>query len=742
MGKRFFLGAALISAMACGSALAGGKVTEPKAVPAAPKVPSFRLDVMPVFFRAGCNTGGCHGAAIGKDGFHLGLFGYDPAGDYWRITQQIVGRRIDLAAPEQSLLLLKATGAVPHSGGRRFKKDSEYYQTLLRWIQSGAPDDSETVPTVTGISLVPDKVVFTGKLKSKPLQVIAKYSDGSSRVVNNLALYITNNKATADINDMGTVTAGTKGDTFVFARFAKYTTGAEMIVLPADKHFKWPKLNDTSYVDQAVDAKLKYLRVVPSAICTDEQFLRRAYLDIIGVPPTIEEYQKFMASKDRDKRANLVDDLLKRDEFSDLWAAKWAETLKIASDNNSAFGTDRKPAYAYYQWIREQMKKDTPLDQFVKAQVAATGSNIQVPPVNLYTMIPAGNYDPKALALDVAQVFTGIRIQCSQCHNHPFDRWTMDDFYGFVSFFTGVKRKAASEAREFYVWDDPNAAPAKQLLDNHPCPPKFLGGAEPDVKGKDPRNALAEWLTAKDNRMFRENMANRIWAHFFGRGIVDPVDDVRISNPPSNRELLEALGQHLADYNYDFKRLIRDICTSRTYQLSSTPNQSNRDDDAFFSHAKLRRLRADVMLDSLASATGVNTAFGSYPTGFRALQLYEGNRRTGNYFLKTFGISTRDSVNASETRLEPTLAQALHLINGDTIEAKLNRSTVVTDLLAQKKTPDVILDDLYIRALARKPTDAERKRMDSLVASNATDRKAYDDIFWALLNSSEFAFNH
>jgi hypothetical protein len=709
---------------------------------APPKTPSFRLDVMPVFFRAGCNTGGCHGAAIGKDGFHLGLFGYDPAGDYWRITQQIVGRRLDLAVPEQSLLLLKATGAVPHSGGRRFKKDSEYYLTLLRWIQAGAPDDAETVPSVTGISLVPDKFVFTGKLKSKPLQVVAKYSDGTSRVVNDLALYITNNKATADIDDHGVITAGNKGDTFVFARFSKYTTGAEMIVLPQDKHFKWPKIAEISYIDQTVDAKLKYLRIVPSGLCTDEEFLRRAFLDIIGVPPTVDEYQKFMADKSRDKRAELVDALLKRDEFADLWAAKWSEMLKIVSDNNSAFGTDRKPAYAYYQWIREQMKKDTPLDQFVRSQIAATGSNIQDPAVNLYTMIPQGTYDPKAVALDVAQVFTGIRIQCSQCHNHPFDRWTQDDFYGFVSFFTGVKRKEASEAREFYVWDDPNAAPAKHLLDNHPCPPKFLGGAEPDVKGKDPRVALADWLTSKDNTMFRENMANRIWAHFIGRGIVDPVDDVRISNPPSNKELLQALGQHLADYNYDFKKLIRDICTSRTYQLSSTPNASNRDDDAFFSHAKLRRLRADVLLDTISAATGVTTAFGDYPTGFRALQLFEGNRRSGNYFLKTFGISSRDSVSVSETRLEPTLAQTLHLINGDTVEGKINRSTVVSDFLAQKKSPEIILDNLYIRTLARRPTEAERKKLNPIIASAATDRKTYDDIFWALLNSTEFSFNH
>jgi hypothetical protein len=702
---------------------------------------SFRLDVMPVFFRAGCNSGGCHGAAAGKDGFHLSLFGYDPAGDYWRLTQQIVGRRVDLAAPEQSLLLLKATGMVPHTGGRRFKPDSELYQTLLHWIQAGAPDDSENVPQVTGISLVPDKVVFSGKLTKKPLQVIAKYSDGSTRVVNRLALYLTNNKSTADIDEQGVVTTGKRGDTFVLARFAKYTTGAEIIVLPKDR-FRWPKTPANNYIDPLVYAKLQQLRIAPSALSTDEQFMRRVYLDLIGLPPTPDQYRSFLEDRDRDKRAKLVDRLLERDEFADLWATKWAETLKVASDNNSAFGTDRKAAYVYYEWIRDQVRKDTPLDQFVRVQLASTGSNLQDPAVNLFTMLPQGQYDPKAVAQDVAQVFTGIRIQCAQCHNHPFDRWTQDDYYAFVSFFTGVKRKVASEAREFYIYDDPNAPPAKHLLDGRPVPAKFLGGDTPDVKGKDPRIALAGWLTSPDNALFRENLANRIWAHFFGRGIVEPVDDVRISNPPSNRELLEALGRHLADYKFDARRLIRDICTSRTYQLAAATNASNKDDEQQFSHAHLRRLRADVLLDSISQATGVPTTFSETPNGFRAIELYEGGRRANNYFLKTFGLAERQSVNASETRSEPTLAQALHLVNGDTIEGKLARSTVIADLLKKHAPPEAIIDDLYLRAFSRKALPAEKKKLLALVAAHPEDRKSYDDIFWALLNSTEFAFNH
>ena len=701
---------------------------------------SFRLDVMPVFFRAGCNSGGCHGAASGKDGFRLSLFSSDPAGDYYRLTQQIVGRRVDVAVPERSLVLMKAIGKVPHSGGRRFKTDSDFYQTLLKWIEAGAPDDADNVPVVTGISLVPDKYVFSGKETTKNLHVMAKYSDGTSRDVSNLAIFMTNNKTCADVNENGLITAGKRGDTYIFARFARFTMGAEIMVLPADAKFKWPKVPVNNYIDELVNAKLEKLRIIPSGVAPDEQFLRRAYLDVIGLPPTVAEYEKFMKNPNR---AKLVDELMERDEFADLWAAKWSETLKVVGETNtSTTGADRKAASIYYQWIREQIRKNTPLDKFVKTQVASTGSNFDDAPVNLYTMLPSGRYDPKDVAQDIAQLFTGIRIQCSQCHNHPFDRWSMEDYYGFVSFFVGVKRKVASEAREVFIYDDINAPPAKHLLDEHPVPARFLGGDAPDVKGKDPRVALAEWLTSKDNVLFRQNMANRIWQGFFGRGIVEPVDDVRISNPPSNRELIAELGKRLVAYDFDMRKLIRDICASRTYQLTSATTASNRDDETQFSHAPLRRLRADTFLDAISQATSTVTPFGQFPAGFRATQLYEGGRKGNHYFLKTFGLTARGTVNASETRLEPTFAQALHLVNGDTIETKLARSTAITDMLAAKKKPEEIIENLYIRSMSRKPVAAEMKRMLALTEGHERDRQTYDDIFWALINSTEFAFNH
>jgi hypothetical protein len=694
---------------------------------------SFRLDVMPVIFRAGCNSGGCHGAASGKDGFHLSLFGYDPGGDYFRITRQVPGRRIDLAKPEQSLLLLKAVGAVPHSGGRRFKPDSAYYNTLLRWIQAGAPDDSQTVPQVTGLTLSPAHFVFSGRAKQQPLQAIASYSDGSTRVVNNLALYFSNNKNAADIDDHGVVTGGKPGDTWVFARFARFTAGAEIAVLSPEP-FTWRKIPEANYIDRDIDARLKNLHILPSAPAGDEEFVRRAYLDLIGLLPAPAEFEKFMADRDPQKRKALVDALLARPEFPEVWATKWAEWLKVTGGYYN-----RKSAYVYRAWLLAQFQANIPLDRFVRDQVASSGSNMLNPPSNLYAMLPDGRYDPKAVAEAFSQVFTGVRIQCAQCHNHPFDRWTQEDYYGLVSFFSGVKSKKGSEFRESFFYNDSSVPTAAHPLDNHPVPPHFPGGPAPQLKeGEDPRAALADWLTSKDNILFRQNMANRVWAQFFGRGIVEPIDDVRVSNPPGNSELLADMGRHLADYNFDMRRLIRDICASQTYQRSTLSNPTNSSDADQFSHQHLRRLRADTLLDSLSEITEVASEFRERPLGTRAGQLYD---LADSYFLGTFGLCPRTSVNASDTRLEPTLAQSLHLIAGDTIQTKLERSPVIPKMLAEHRQPGEILDELFIRAYSRKPSAKEKDKLLTLIGGHS-DKQTYDDIFWALLNSSEFEFNH
>lgn len=703
---------------------------------------SFRRDVMPVFFRANCNSGGCHGAAAGKDGFRLSLFGYDAEGDHFRLTQQMVGRRIDHAAPERSLLLLKATQEVPHTGGKLFAKDSPLYQTLLTWIREGARDDGESVPVVTGIAVEPPVLRFEGPERTGKLRVKATYSDGSKRDVTALCLFLTNNKTVADIAEDGTVHAGVRGATHVFARFNKFTEGLEVVALPQQDTFSWPAhAQPRGPLDEPVFDRLRALRIEPSEPCSDAEFLRRVSLDLIGLPPSAEECRAFFADPRSEKRERLVDALLQRPEYADVWASEWAGWLKLYGDTNSGAGTDHKAAFAYFQWIVEQFCNNVPLDAFVRSQVASKGSTFLQPETNLYTMLPNPDPTPKAVAQDIAQLFTGIRIQCAECHNHPFDRWTMDDYYGFVSFFTGLRRKVASEPRESFVYSDLNAKPALHLLDERPVAAKFLGGAAPEMVGRDPRSVLADWLVSAENPFFAQNMANRIWAHFFGRGVLDPVDDFRVTNPPSNAPLLSALAARLIAHRFDQKKLIREIVLSRTYQASARTHASNRGDDRYFSHALLRRLPAVTALDAMSAATGVETRFKGLPAHHRAAQVYEGGRRRQDYFLTVFGQSERKTVCAADDSREPDFAQALHLMNGDTLLRKMAASPLLERLMRSKRSPREIMSEMYLQTLGREPSPQEFERFTETCGSSP-ERKDYEHLWWALFNSTEFLFQH
>lgn len=679
---------------------------------------SFRLDVMPVFMKHGCNNGSCHGAARGKDGFHLSLFGYDPAGDYFRLTRQIVGRRIDVAVPEKSLMLEKCLGEVSHTGGQLFTTDSDDYQTLLRWIQAGAPNDTGDTPEPRGIEVLPTKIVFNGGKDTQRTVVLASYSDGSVRDVTRLALFMTNNDAVAQIDKSGVVTGGGRGGAYVFARFNKFTVGSEVIVLPTDDNFKWQTTPEQNYIDTLSFDKLRKLHMNPSELCSDEAFLRRAYLDLIGLPPTRDEYDRFVAEKSADKRAKLVDELLARSEFVDVWSMKWGEMLRIrAANNQPQYGRDAKAMWSYSQWVHDQMAINRPLDEFVSELVVGAGSNFKSPPANLYTSTE--RLTPLKTAEDLAQVFLGTRIQCAQCHNHPFDRWTQDDYYSFASFFAGVNMKRGVEGREVVVYNNNNANTVDHPLDGRKMKPKFLGGDSPSVDGDDPRKALAGWLTSKDNPAFSQTMANVIWSHFFGRGIVEPVDDVRISNPPSNRELLDELGRKLAGYGFDKKKLIRDICNSRTYQLSAAINTTNELDEAYFSHSYVRRLRAEVLLDTISQVTGTEDRFPQSAPGTRATQLHSGSIST--YFLTTFGRAPRETACSCEVNREANLSQALHLVNGDTITQKVGQSKLLAQLISEKRPPSDIITELYLRALCRKPTANELQELVAIVNEDIKD---------------------
>ena len=704
---------------------------------------------MPVFFRAGCDSGACHGAARGKDGFMLSLFGYDPKGDYYRLTQEIVGRRINVAAPEESLLLLKATGKVAHTGGERFTKDSAYYKTLLRWIEAGAPDDDKAVPLPVEITLSPEHLLFDGAKGTRQTKVMARYSDGTLRDVTDLALFNTNNSSTATIDKNGLVSATGRGDTFVFARFNRFTIGSEVIVLPEAKGYKWTNPPAQNALDKVVYDRLQKLQLLPSDLCDDETFLRRATIDLTGTLPSVEEYRAFMADTNPNKRTVLVDKLIKSDGFTDLWTGLWAELLRVKGGGYAPSQTDTKAAEAYYDWIHERIAKNTPLNEFIADQITATGSNLTNGPANFYTMLVHDpRFTPKSFASDVSQLTMGIRIQCAECHNHPSDRWTQDDYYSWVSFFTGIQRKLGSEPREFYIFNDPSSSPAKHAVDDRPMPPTVLGGEAPVDKSNDPRKALATWLTSSKNELFTRNLANRIWAHFMGRGLVEPVDDMRISNPPTNKALLDMLAAHLADSNFDLRALAREICTSRVYQLSAKPNATNASDTRQFSRSQLRRMRADVLLDAIVKATDGERTFSRFPKGIKAIQYYPrsdgdtNSPQTGDSFFDTFGRAGRASICADDTKMEPTLSQTLHFVAGNTVQNQINSGQVVPKLLAANKSPTDIIEELYIRALSRQPSADETKAMLELVGENARDRKVYEDIFSGLLGSTEFLFNH
>jgi Protein of unknown function (DUF1549)/Protein of unknown function (DUF1553) len=692
---------------------------------------SFKLDVMPVFMKTGCNTGSCHGAARGKDGFRLSLFGFDPDGDYDRLTREISGRRINLAVPEEGLLIEKSIGAVPHTGGKRFDMDSEYNQTFLRWLRARAPKDAGEVPAVVALEIYPKGAVLDGEGATQQINVRAKYSDGTDRDVTSLAYFSSNNDNSAIIEQSGVVTAQKRGEAFIMARFDTHTVGSHFIVLPKGLQFQWKDLAANNYIDGLMDQKFKKLRIQPSVVCSDEEFLRRVTLDITGALPTVEEYYAFTQDTDAKKRDKLVDDLLSRKEFVELWVMKWAELLQIRTTRQIT----TKPMLRYYNWLQERVASNMPMDQMVQELLGASGGTFANAATNYYQ----AESDPKKVAENVAQVFMGMRMQCAQCHNHPFDRWTMDDYYSFAAFFSQIGRKRGEDPREQIIFNR-GSGEVKHPIGNRTMAPKFLGGEVPDVKGKDRRVVMAQWMASADNPYFATNLANIVWNHFFGKGIINEVDDVRVSNPPVNPELITTLGDKFTEYNYDFKKLVRDICTSRTYQLSTQTNETNKSDTRNFSHANIRRLRAEVLLDAITQVTDTKNKFPGLPTGARAVQIANGN--TSNYFLTTFGRASRESVCACEVKMEPNLSQALHLLNGDTLQSKITGGKLIEIRLKEKVAPVQIIEELYIRCLARKPLDTEMKELVAVLELEKDDKRVLEDVFWALLNSREFVFNH
>jgi hypothetical protein len=691
---------------------------------------SFMTDVMPVFARSGCNTGNCHGAARGKDGFRLSLFGFDPKGDYFRLTREMGVRRVNLAIPARSLLLEKATGSVPHTGGKLFDEDSEYYRTLLFWLQAGAPLDPGDPPSVVGVDLYPPHAVLEGEKTAQQFIARARYSDGTDRDVTTLVRFDSNNGNSATISRDGLAAAGARGEAFVTARYDTVNVGSQVIVLPQDLQYAAPAISG-NYIDELVGAKLKRLRVLPSDLCSDEEFLRRVTLDIVGLLPTAEEYQQFMADTHPAKRALVIDRLLQRKEFAEIWAMKWAELLMVKSSNDVSY----KSMFLYSNWLTNKIAQGVPLDQMVRELLSSTGGTFSSPATNFYQI----ERDTLKTAENVAEVFMGIRTQCAQCHNHPFDRWTMNDYYSFAAFFSQIGRKQGEDYRETIVFNQ-GGGDVVHPVTQQAMQPKFLGGATPEIQGRDRRTVMAEWLTSADNPLFATSVANRVWAHFFGVGIVHPVDDIRVSNPPSNPELFQELGKRLRDYGFDFRQLVRDICNSQTYQRSSVRNASNETDERNYAHANVRRIRAEMLLDCICQVTETKEKFRGLPLGARAVQIADG--QTSTYFLTTFGRARRDTVCTAEVSTDPSLSQALHMLNGPTVTGKIAEGGVISRLLSAGQTPEQIIEAIYVRALIRKPTPDETRQLMEIVTQAENPELGLQDVFWAVLNSREFVFNH
>ena len=692
---------------------------------------SFKLDVMPIFLRNGCNQGGCHGAARGKDGFRLSLFGFDPDGDHYRLTRELNGRRINLAIPEESLLVEKSTGKVPHTGGQKFAVGEQYYNDLVRWVDAGGPQDPAGIATPVSVDLFPKTALLDGKGSTQQLIVRAKYSDGSERDVTSLALFLSSNDSSGKVSPSGLVTAGDRGEAFVMARFSTFTVGVPFIVLPKDLKFSFPTTPEKNYIDTLVNAKLKNLRIAPSATCSDEVFLRRIFIDLTGMLPSVEEYKTFMANKSADKREQLVKELMERKEFSELWVLKWAELLQIRSSNQVSY----KATLLYYNWLQDRIARNVPLNQWVQELLGANGGTFNNPVTNYYQ----NETDILKVTENVAQVFMGMRIQCAQCHNHPFDRWTMDDYYGFAAFFTQIGRKRTDDPRELVVFNS-GSGEINHPLGGRRMAPKYLGGEVPDVVGKDRRGLMAEWLASPKNPYFATNLSNMVWTHFFGVGIINEVDDVRVSNPPSNSELLQELGKKFTEYNYDFKRLVKDIVLSNSYQLSTQANASNESDTKNFSHSSIRRIKAETFLDCISQVTETKNKFPGLPLGARAVQIADG--QVSNYFLTTFGRATRESVCSCEVKLDPTLSQSLHLLNGDATTQRITQGNLIGKLLTDKKTPEEILNEIYVRCLSRMPSADEKTKVLALVNAEKDKKQVLEDAFWAVLNTREYMFNH
>ena len=717
---------------------------------------SFNRDVMAVLAKAGCNQGVCHGNQNGKGGFKLSLRGQDATADFVAITRDQLGRRVDAIFPEQSLLLAKPTATVPHQGGRRFQVGSSEHEILRRWIAAGCPADPADVPTLARLEVNPAaEQILIEPSGTVRLAVTALFSDGARRDVTTRAVYEPTNTLVSVDHD-GLVNGVASGETTVLVRYLDQQVAVRLAIVPPRPDFVFQPPAEANYVDRHVFAKLRSLKINPSPVADDAVFLRRAYLDASGVLPTIDETRRFLNDPSADKRARLIDDLLRREEFADWWALKWSDLLR-----NEEKVLDPKGVANFHHWIRQSIAQGKPLDRFVRELIVARGSTYTNPPANFYR----ANRDPISRAEAAAQLFLGVRLQCAKCHNHPFDRWTQGDYYRWAGFFARVRYKVVENRRrdindghefdgEQIVWMAPDGEVNDPRTDR-PMEPCFLGDPTPALGPEQDRlEELADWITASDNPFFARAQANRIWYHLMGRGVVEPIDDFRATNPPAIPALLDELAADFAAHGFDLRHLVRTIMNSRTYQLSAQPREAQTGetaDETNFSHALVRRLSAEELLDALSQVSGVTADFQGYPAGIRAGQLpgvraaRSGRRRVlqDDQFLVLFGKPPRLLSCECERSTEATLGQAFQLVSGPTINQFLTHSgNRLAQLVSSGRSAAEMVEELFLCSLARFPT-ADESRSIVVYLEQARDRlAALEDVAWSLVNSKEFLLRH
>jgi hypothetical protein len=704
---------------------------------AGPVPVDFATQVIPALSKAGCNAGACHGTPSGKNGFRLSLRGYLPEQDYPSLTRDMQGRRIDRLRPEASLILLKATAAIPHEGGKRFAPESYLYRLVRDWIAEGAPPASPDAPALARLEVVPSRLVLDPGAAGQQLAVSATFADGSRRDVTALGRFSVNDPEAAAVTPDGLGTPRARGEVTVRVQFLGGAATSRLTFLRDVPGFTWEAPAERNFIDQRVFTKLRLLRIRPSDLCRDDDFIRRVYLDVCGTLPAPDETRRFLADPSPDKRSRLIDRLLERPEYVDFWALKWVDRLGC---NNRFVG--HRGAYSYSEWIRDCVNENMPFDEFVRAVVTASGPNYSRPAASFYRRLR----DPQSRVEAVAQLFLGVRIGCARCHNHPFERWTQDDYYGLAAFFSRVRYRDWPLFEQIYnkeepVWLD-RQGEVVQPRTGQVVQPKPLDGPAVAVPAeRDRREVFAAWLTRPDNPFFAWAAVNRIWYHLFGRGIVEPVDDFRDSIPPCNPELLDALADDFAAHHFDVKHTLRTILNSATYQLSAATNPFNQADDVYFSHCRVRQLSAEQLLDAISQVTGVPERFAGVPLGTRAAQLPDGE--LFHPFLKAFGRPARAIECECERDADSTLEQALLLSAGRAIQDKVHAEQGLAARLAASSAPAYSLtEDLVLAALCRYPSPEEKQRIAARIGTAKDRRQALEEALWVLLNHREFRFQH